>query len=96
MDSFDYHSAPIDILEAFALHVVQVLIAHNPDLLMPPEEVRQQRPSPTLLAARTVVALTRELLFALAHYRDLMLAQSPTDPLPAPHVPSPPDDDIPF
>jgi hypothetical protein len=94
MDSFHSHSVPIDILVAFADHVVQMLIAYDPELLLPPEEVRQYRPSPTLLAARTVVALTRELHFALAHYRDLMLAPQ-ADPF-ARHVPSPPDDDIPF
>jgi len=89
---------PGPLLEAALLAGAQLLIAHHPDLLLPPE-VSLLRPPPPLRAARALLGLINALLGALVDYNALQSAPPPPSSFPPP-PPSAPDcdesDDIPF
>lgn len=81
---------PIYLLETLLALGIQLLLADNPELLLPPE-VAILHPTPRLTRARAIVALLRETHFALERYRNA-----------APRMQTPEsgsegrDDDIPF
>ena len=79
-------SSALPILDNLLALAVQLLIADNPDLLLPPE-VTVLRPSRRLAAARAVVALLRETHYALVAYGDESRPRRPRGPA---------FDDIPF
>lgn len=63
------HPDPVRLLETLLALGVQLLIADNPELLLPPE-VPVLHPSRRLALARNAVALIRETHYALERYRD--------------------------
>jgi hypothetical protein len=63
-------SDPIPLLEALLGLAIQLLIADNPDLLLPPE-VPRLHPPQRLAHARLIVGLLRETHYALERYRDV-------------------------
>lgn len=82
---------PLALIDATLLFAVQVLIARHPELLLPPE-VSVLRPPPGLRAARRLLDGIRELLGAIAVYRDCLPTAPLDDSTPREAV----DDDIPF
>jgi hypothetical protein len=78
----------LPLLEAALLFVIQLLIAHHPDLLAPPDEATTVRPPPPLRAAHRLLDAVRELNLALDSYRDILPPMSRSG--------SPTDDDFPF
>lgn len=59
---------PLALLDATLLFLVQVLLAHHPELLLPPE-LPEPRPPPGLRAAHGLLDGVRELHHALDVYR---------------------------
>jgi hypothetical protein len=85
------HPDPVRLLETLLALGVQLLIADNPELLLPPE-VPVLHPSRRLALARNAVALIRETHYALERYCD-----AGPSPRPATNTPSAEQDDtIPF
>jgi hypothetical protein len=58
---------PLALLEATLLFAVQLLVAHNPDLLALPDD--PPKPTPRLRAAHHIVDAIREVQYALDRYR---------------------------
>jgi len=81
--AFEPEIASLALLEAASAIAIQALIARNPELLA--AELGVLRDPPQARAARTVIAVLRELDGALREYRDLARAPS-----------LPPSDDFPF
>jgi hypothetical protein len=71
------HPDPVRLLETLLALGVQLLIADNPELLLPPE-VPILHPTRRLLLARNAVALIRETHYALERYCDAGPYPSPT------------------
>jgi hypothetical protein len=86
-------SDPLTLIDATLLFSVQVLIAHHPELLLPPE-VPVLRPPPGLRAARHILEMIRELHHALETYRAFLPEATPHAPSDAAALTA--DDDIPF
>jgi len=59
----------IPILKNLLELAAQLLVAENPDLLLPPDVILL-RPSPQLARARRILALTRDIYEALSAYGD--------------------------
>ena len=62
---------PLALLDATLLFLVQVLLAHHPELLLPPD-LPEPRPPPGLRAAHRMLDGVRELHHALDAYRAVM------------------------
>lgn len=60
---------PIELIDATLLFLIQVLLAKHPDLLRPPDEPHEYRPSPGVRAARRILDAVREVHHALESYR---------------------------
>jgi hypothetical protein len=85
------HPDPIRLLETLLALGIQLLIADNPELLLPPE-VPVLHPTRRLALARNAVALIRETHYALERYGDARPSPRPnTDPTSVEH-----DDTFPF
>jgi hypothetical protein len=76
------HPDPVRLLETLLALGVQLLIADNPELLLPPE-VPVLHPTRRLALARNVVALIRETHYALDRYCDAGPTLRPTTNAPA-------------
>ena len=76
------HPDPVRLLETLLALGVQLLIADNPELLLPPE-VPVLHPTRRLALARNVVALIRETHYALERYCDAGPTLRPTANTPA-------------
>jgi len=85
------HPDPVRLLETLLALGVQLLIADNPELLLPPE-VPVLHPTRRLALARNAVALIRETHYALERYCDAGPGPSPT----AAPASADQDDAIPF
>jgi hypothetical protein len=85
------HPDPVRLLETLLALGVQLLIADNPELLLPPD-VPVLHPSRRLALARNAVALIRETHYVLERYCDAGPTSRPTTPAPARDH----DDPIPF
>jgi hypothetical protein len=85
------HPDPVRLLETLLALGVQLLIADNPELLLP-SDVPVLHPTRRLALARNVVALIRETHYALERYCDAGPSPLPTtNAVSAEH-----DDTIPF
>jgi hypothetical protein len=85
------HPDPVRLLETLLALGVQLLIADNPELLLPPE-VPVLHPTRRLALARNAVALIRETHYALERYCDAAPSPRPATTAPADDQ----DDPIPF
>lgn len=85
------HPDPVRLLETLLALGVQLLIADNPELLLPPE-VPVLHPTRRLALARNAVALIRETHYALERYCDA----GPTPRLTTTAPTGDQDDPIPF
>lgn len=81
--AFEPELASLALLDAAIAISIQALIARNPELLLTGDG-ESLRPVPQLSAARTLIAVFRDVHIAVQRYRDL----SPP--------PSAPGDDLPF
>jgi hypothetical protein len=85
------HPDPVRLLETLLALGVQLLIADNPELLLPPE-VPVLHPTRRLTLARNVLTLIRETHYALERYADA----GPTPPPTTNATTAEQDDSIPF
>jgi hypothetical protein len=81
---------PLALLEATLLFAVQLLVAHNPDLLALPDDPPTPTPTPRLRAAHHIVDAIREVQYALDRYRASLANETARTPA------GDANDDIPF